>query len=209
MRRLPSIRVAAVTAVILAVALTGTACMTGSAGSSAADHSRIAESASRLGVAPELLYTTQMDGYDLAPQSVGPSGGDGMSATWFNDDTAATLTIRTDRGELNRERCETIPVEGADGAPVTCEDEDGVWHRSAGELHEYVAVRGDAYILVSGTGADAADLLAAAKAVHVPSDAELTALLSDAPTSAPTPVERGDLPENGDGAPIDPTGPGG
>ena len=38
----------------------------------AADPGSIAERASVVGIAPELVYTTKVDGYDLAPQSVGP-----------------------------------------------------------------------------------------------------------------------------------------
>lgn len=45
--------------------------------------------------------------------------------------------------------------------------------------------------------------------MHVPSDTELELLFSDIPESPAGPVERGDLPENGDGAPIDPVDPGG
>lgn len=41
------------------------------------------------------------------------------------------------------------------------------------------------------------------------SDAELDLLFSGLPAGPAQPIERGDLPENGDGAPIDPTGPGG
>jgi hypothetical protein len=57
--------------------------------------------------------------------------------------------------------------------------------------------------------ASPADLLTAAKKVHVPSVAELEQLFSDVPKTPGEPVERGDLPEDGDGAPIDPTGLGG
>jgi hypothetical protein len=45
--------------------------------------------------------------------------------------------------------------------------------------------------------------------LHVPSDAELERLFSDVPEAPAEPVERGDLPDDGDGAPIDPVGPGG
>jgi hypothetical protein len=94
---------------------------------------------------------------------------------------------------------------------VTCtEEERDVWHRAAGGLDEYVAVRDGASIWVAGTNAaTSADLRAAAVAVHVPSEAELDLLFSDAPEVPSAPIERGDLPENGDGAPIDPVGPGG
>ena len=148
-------------------------------------------------------------GYDRAPQSVGPGAADGMSATWFNQTTGSMLTIRTDRGELTAASCVGTPLWEAPDEPVTCTDEDGLWHRTGGGIHEYVAVRDGALILVTGNNAPPAELMAAAKAVHVPSDADLELLFSDAPEVSPSPVERGDLPENGDGAPIDPQGPGG
>lgn len=210
MRRPTPARAAVSTVIAAAIALTATACATGADGAPApADPDLIAESASSLGIAPELVFTIVVDGYDLAPQSVGPSNSDGMSATWFNANTNGMLTLRTDRGELTPETCAAIPLEEAIAAAVTCAEEHGVWHRSAGDVHEYVAVHGDVLIRVSGVDAPPADLLAAVQAVHVPSVTELALLFSDAPALPTAPVERGDLPENGDGAPIDPTGPGG
>jgi len=44
--------------------------------------------------------------------------------------------------------------------------------------------------------------------VHVPSEAELDLLFSDLPVAPGAPTERGNLPENGVGAPMDPVGPG-
>ena len=62
----------------------------------------------------------------------------------------------------------------------------------------------------TGTGGTAATADAIAEyAVHVPSDAELELLFSDLDDRPSGPVERGDIPENGDGAPIDLIGPGG
>ena len=151
---------------------------------------------------------------DRAPQSVGPGAAGGITATWFNGSTGSTLTIRTDAGDdaddLTEASCAAMPLWDAPDDAVTCTREDGVWHRSAGGIHEYVAARDGALIRVTGMdGASRADLLAAAKAVRVPSEAELQRLFSDVPRSPVEPLQRGDLPENGDGAPIDPTGPGG
>lgn len=200
-------------AVVIAasLAVTVTACATGAGAGTPADSGQIAEGARSLGIAPEFVYTTDVDGYDLAVQSVGANGAAGLSATWFNNSTGGMLTIRTDRGELTAETCPATPLEEAPDTAVTCEhDGDGVWHRSAGAAHEYVATRGGVLIRVSGSGAPPEDLRAAAQAAHVPSSAELELLFSDAP-ELPTgpPVERGDIPENGDGAPIDEPGPGG
>lgn len=201
--------IAVTIAATLAVTVTG--CATAAGGGAPADSEQIAESALSLGIAPELVYTTGVDGYDLAVQSVGLNGSSGLSGTWFNESTGGMLTIRTDFGELTAETCPETPLEEAYDAAVSCEEDDGgLWHRSAGDAHEYVVTRGEVLIRVSGQGAPVEDLRAAAQAVHVPSVAELELLFSDAPAQ-PTgmPVERGDLPENGDGAPIDPSGPGG
>jgi hypothetical protein len=199
----------ALVSVVVALSLAG--CATASPGAAAtADPTLIAERASAVGIAPELVYTTEVKGYDLAPQSVGVGAAEGMSATWFNATTGAMLTIRTDHGELTAASCVETPMWDAPGGTVTCTEEEGAWHRSSGGVHEYIAVRGDALIRVTGAGnAPPADLLAAAKAVHAPANAELERLFSDLPSAPAVPVERGDLPENGDGAPIDPTGPGG
>ncbi|QKJ20958.1 hypothetical protein [Microbacterium hominis] len=205
-------RASAVASGVVAAALLGgmlSGCATAASGA-AADPATIAERASVVGIAPDLVYTTSVDGYDLAPQSVGPGAADGMSATWFHNGTGAMVTIRTDRGELTAESCAEMPLwDGSDGA-VTCTEQDGVWHRTAGGAEEYIAVLDGAMIRVTGLNeAPTEDLRAAAQAVHVPSEAELALLFSDLPTEPPQPVERGDLPDNGDGAPIDPVGPGG
>ncbi len=195
--------------VALAVTLGG--CASAAPGADAAAADVIAERASAVGIAADLVYTTEVDGYDLAPQSVGPGAIDGMSATWFNQATGSMITIRTDRTELTAATCAETPLWETPGAPVTCAEEEGdIWHRAAGGVDEYVAARDGASIWVAGMNeAPPADLRAAARAVHVPSEAELDLLFSDAPEVPPTPVERGDLPENGDGAPVDPGGPGG
>lgn len=207
-RTRPARAAAAAAAIAVAVVLGG--CASTAAGADAADADVIAERAGAVGIAPDLVFTTMVDGYDLAPQSVGPGAADGMSATWFNDGTGAMLTIRTDRGELTADSCAATPLWDAPDETVTCTDEEGVWHRSGGGIHEYIAMNGGALIRVTGmNGATPAELLAAAKAVRVPSEAELDLLFSGLPTGPAVPVERGDLPENGDGAPVDPVGPGG
>lgn len=201
---------AGLSAVVALVAVSLGGCASVGPGTDPADADAIAERASVVGIAPELVYTTAVDGYDLAPQSVGQSDAEGMSATWVNAGTGAMLTIRTDRGELTMASCAEIPLWDAYDEAVTCTDEDGVWHRSAASVHEYIAGHDGALIRVIGAnGAPRSDLLAAAKAVHVPTDAELDLLFSDLPEAPAEPVERGDLPENGDGAPIDTVGPGG
>lgn len=166
--------------------------------------------ATAAGIAPDLLFTTDVSGYTLAPQSVGAVGDDGMSATWFDQSTGAMISIRTQRGEPTQESCAGSPMFDVPGARVECTQEGGLWHRTGGGVEEYIAVRDGASILVLGSSqTPPADLRAAAEAVHTPSDGELALLVSDLPATPPPVVERGDLPENGDGAPIQPTGPGG
>ncbi|GAA5206509.1 hypothetical protein [Microbacterium kyungheense] len=200
-------------AVPLLIALLLTGCATPAAGTGvtdAAEPDAIAARAGALGIAPDLVYTTEVDGYVLAPQSVGANGVEGMSASWTADGSGGILMLRTDRGELTAETCAAMPLWDAADAPVTCTEEDGVWHRSGGGIDEYATSSEGAVIRVIGMdGVPAEDLAAAAQAVHVPSEAELELLFSDAPTGPATPVERGDIPENGDGAPVDPVGPGG
>lgn len=210
-RALRATTTAAAPAALAAVALSLAGCATAARGSDAAHPDLIAERASAVGIAPDLVFAIDVDGYELAPQSVSPVDAEGMSATWFNETTGAMLTIRTDRGEMTASSCAKTPLWNAPpDEPVTCTDEDGIWHRTAGGIHEYIAVRDGALVQVIGmNNAPTADLLAAARAVRVPSDAELGLLFSDLPTGPAEPVERGDLPENGDGAPIDPVGPGG
>ncbi|NLP85186.1 hypothetical protein HF576_15165 [Microbacterium sp. CFH 90308] len=209
-RPLRAIAPAALSVAVAVVAVSLGGCASAMPGTDVADPDTIAARASAVGIAPELVYTTEVDGYDLAPQSVGTGAADGMSATWFNQATGAMLTIRTDRGELTAASCAEIPLWDASDAAVTCTEEDGIWHRSGGGVHEYVTVRDGALIMVTGmNNVPSEDLLAAAEAVHVPSGAELELLFSDLPKVPAAPVERGDLPDNGDGAPIDPVGPGG
>lgn len=206
----PLTRTAAAVAAVALSCISLAACAATAPSMDAADPRSIAERASALGVATELVYTTEVDGYDLAPQSVGAGAADGMTATWFNSATGAMLTIRTDRGEFTEALCAATPLWDAPEEAVACANEDGVWHRSGGDIYEYVAVRDSAVIWVAGANsAPAADVLRAAENVHVPTEAELDQLFADAPEPPAEPVERGDLPDDGDGAPIDPVGPGG
>lgn len=182
----------------------------GCASMAPADPEAIAERAAATGISADLVYTTTVDGYDLAPQSVGETPSGGMSASWVNTATGGILTIRTEHGEITAASCPDIPLWDGGNEPVACTDEGGRWHRTSGSTHEYIVARDDTLILVTGmNNADPGDLLAAAQAVHVPSAAELELLFSDLPDGPAEPVQRGDIPENGDGAPIDPTGPGG
>lgn len=161
-------------------------------GGGAAGLSEIAGRSTPAGIAPELVYVTEIDGFDLATQSVGVSGDDGLSATYVNGN-GATVTLSTRSGsDPSATACADLP-DGASGPDLRC------------------AVRRDdvTVVLTGQDGAEPIHLRAAADAVRVPSKNELEHLFSDVPAGPKEPVERGDLPGNGDGAPIDEPGPGG
>ncbi len=194
---------------LLALVTVGAAgCAT--SGGSPASADAIADRVGAVGISADLVFTTEVAGYTLAPQSVGVSNGDGMSATWTRDGSGAMISLRTHRGGMTAETCAALPMWDDTETPVTCTEQDGTWHREHNGAHEDIVVRDGAWVLVIGSsGATTDEIDAAAKAVRVPSPTELDYLFSDTPRTPPTPVERGDLPEKGDGAPIQPSGPGG
>lgn len=170
--------------------------LTGCGNGDPADLSAIAERSRPAGIAPDLVYVTEIEGFDLAVQSVGVSGDDGMSATYANLGSGSgggVVTLTTRRGP--------------DGSATVCAElpEDA----PASGLRCRVAF-GDVTVVLEGQdGVGAATLREAGDAVHVPSKGELKDLFSEVPEGPGEPVERGDLPSHGDGAPIDESGPGG
>jgi hypothetical protein len=180
----------------LVVALTGCA----DAGAPA-DAAAIAERATPAGIAPELVYVLDLDGFDLATQSVGVSGNDGMSAAYVRvqGDAASTVLLSSDREDAG-DPCDTLPDAGR--STYTC-----------------VVTQGEAVLRLEGTDVDAATMREAAGSVRVPTTGELAELFADVPQDeglvehddqpgSEGPVERGDLPE-GDGAPLNEVGAGG
>ncbi|MEU0331901.1 membrane lipoprotein [Streptomyces sp. NPDC006193] len=138
-----------------------------------------------MGIAPELVHVTGVPGFTLARQSVGVNGDDGFSAAYWAPG-GAVLRLYTERGT-------------ADDCP------DGWVCRSPAQGQ---------VVRISGEKVPREVLRRAADAVHRPSAAELAALLPPAPappasSAATVPVERGDLPPDGDGAPGDGVGRGG
>ncbi|WP_136517390.1 hypothetical protein [Cellulomonas telluris] len=149
----------------------------------------IARWAEPVGIAPELVHVTDVDGFELATQSVNVSGDDGMHAAYVRhgDGGVGTLSLRADRyADPSAVPC----AELTDAAPTPL--------RCAVTL-------GDVHVVLEGDGVEAAVLRAAAEAVRVPTADELAHLFSDVQTVGPG-VERGDLPPHGDGAPMDPPG---
>jgi len=175
-------------------------------GSSAepADPAELAARAGALGIAPEFVYVTEAPGFAVAQQSVGVFGGDGFHTAYFSQKTHAQFELFVDRGTLTAENCPKTQVGQGSGESVACERDGDAWYRKAGGRHEYALPRDGHVIRLVGDAnrLDRAVLREAAEATHHPDAAELTALLPPAPEGAATePVERGDLPPVGDGAP--------
>ncbi|MEV8272281.1 hypothetical protein [Microbacterium sp. NPDC077184] len=214
MRRFAAVIAAASVAVVVSGCATGAGGVgdgRGAEGAETASADQIAASMGGLTIDPTLVYTTDVDGYDLAPQSVGGSAETGMSAVWFNATSSAMVELRTEAGDLDAESCAALPLWNGPSGDVTCTEEPGdIWYRQLDAAVEFIAVRDGALVRLIGNGASTDDLRAAAQNAHVPTVSELEVLFSDAPRM-PTgePVERGDLPENGDGAPDNSVGPGG
>jgi hypothetical protein len=157
---------------LLAAALL-TGCGTEKADSgSPASQAELDARAKALGMAPELIYLTEASGFTLAQQSVGVQGDDGFSVA-YTDRTGAVIHLYTDH------------------------------LRNAGH-HRYQVEKKDCVVWLEGEGGVSDGVLGKAlRAVHRPSARELDTLL---PTPNPAftdsePVQRGDLPSNGDGAP--------
>ncbi|MFD9950754.1 hypothetical protein ACFWYW_37510 [Nonomuraea sp. NPDC059023] len=158
-------------------------------GSSATLSQAVIDQAARQGVAPELMYVVELPGFELAEQSVGAVGDDGFGAVYTSTD-GRQVELRVDRPPY---RC-----------VGTCERDGDGWYTEHEGNQEYVAVRAGHYVrLVCQAGqVDRAVLKRAAEGAR-------PAVGDGTPSPPPGPVERGDLPRNGDGAPIQRTGPGG
>ncbi|MEU1009936.1 membrane lipoprotein [Streptomyces sp. NPDC005890] len=132
-----------------------------------------------LGIAPELVYVTDVPGFTLAQQSVGVNGDDGFSASYWAKD-GAVLHLYAERG-------------------------------SAADCPEGYVCRAPAkgrVVRIGGEKVAPGVLRRAADAVHRPAPEELAGLLPP-PRTATAPVQRGDLPSHGDGAPDNSVGEGG
>ncbi|MGY3204699.1 hypothetical protein ACVW19_005214 [Streptomyces sp. TE5632] len=151
-----------------------------------------------LGIAPELVYVIEAPGFALARQSVGVYGGDGFSATYVSRQGGEQLRLYVDRGTMSASDC-------AEGQQTCESDEEGIWYRSGQGAHEYAVVKKGHVVRLEGDAGVPRDVLRkAARDARRPSGEEAAELLPSAPVggAAPSePVERGDLPPAGDGAP--------
>lgn len=164
------------------------------------------------GVAPELVYEVELDGYELAEQSVGVMGDDGFGAVYVSPD-GPQVTLRVEWGTFSDDVCPETPLAGTETptSPVACERDDAGWYRVAGDAHEYVVARGGRVLRLAGprSAIGRAELESASvDARHVGGAGD--GGNGDGTTGPPpTPIERGDLPATGDGAPDNDVGPGG
>ncbi|MFF3848900.1 hypothetical protein [Streptomyces sp. NPDC002328] len=202
----------------------GTAGATSTAGAAAtadpadpADPAELNSRAQALGIAPEAVYAVEAPGYTLAQQSVGVIGDDGFSATYVSPKDGTQLQLMVDRAAMTADDCANQAPAGSPSGPsgtsAPCVRDGEAWYRSTGGRTEYTVARQEFVIRVGGTGVPRDVLREAAHGVHRPSADELDALLPPAPEgsgpAATTPVERGDLPSEGDGAPRNDVGVGG
>jgi hypothetical protein len=159
-------------------------------GSGAGLTQSVIDQARRQGAAPELMYVVDLPGYELAEQSVGVVGEDGFGA-FYTSPEGRQVELRIERGPYT--------------CTGTCERDGNGWYTVKDGRQEYVAVGESHHLrLISDLGQVNRDVLKEAAEGARP-------VVGDGGTPAPpmSPMERGDLPENGDGAPIQPTGPGG
>lgn len=176
----------------------------------APDRAELHARAEALGLAPGLVYVTESPGFMLARQSVGVYGDDGFFAAYWSRRNSAQLLLLVGHGTMTAESCPEQPLGQGTGTSVDCERDGDTWYRTSAGQHEY-AVPQDGHVVRIGAATAAVDrdvLRAAALAAHRPDDAELAALLPhphhDGKPTRPhdgMPVERGDLPPVGDGAP--------
>ncbi|MFF3691342.1 hypothetical protein [Streptomyces sp. NPDC002187] len=173
---------------------------------SGADRSELEARARAAQVAIENVYVTEVSGFEVAKQSVGVLGADGFSATYVEQGTGVQIRLGVDRGSMDAASCPKAPLgvgSAATGGAVECVEDGKRWYRRSGSEHEYVTeVDGRLVRVNADTGSvDRATLRKAAEAAHAAGDAELDAVLPPVQGDGGQPVERGDLPPVGDGAP--------
>lgn len=159
------------------------------------------------GTPTELAYTVELPGYELADQSVGVVGEDGFGAVYVSPE-GREVELTVDRGRFSDGLCRETPLRHTDPptAPTTCERDGTGWYRAGGGRHEHVVVRGDHVLRLNGP-IEEVDRATLGTAVSQARPADGAA--SDPTTRPSGPVERGDLPATGDGAPDNSVGPGG
>ncbi|MZG03188.1 hypothetical protein [Streptomyces sp. SID5614] len=202
--------------VTLALALAATGCGTEPAPGSrtAADRSSSAgpapgraeleARASAAQLVAEHVWVTEAEGYALARQSVGVLGDDGFGSVYTEPD-GGQIRLSVERLPHADADCTEGPAPGSAQEPlVVCERDGDQWYSATESGHAYAREQDGLVVTLSGTRqeVDRATLRAAARAAHRADDYELDQVLPPAGEGAGRqPVERGDLPPVGDGAP--------
>ncbi|MFE9695575.1 hypothetical protein [Streptomyces sp. NPDC006270] len=219
-RRLRPVLMTMTLAVVLAAAGCGTEVATGGdaagRGGSAApapDRAELEARARAVQTLTEHVWVTEATGYTLARQSVGVIGDDGFASVYTAPD-GGQIQLSVERRPHAEADCGEDPAPPDGQEPlVTCEPDGEQWYRATESGHAYTQERGGLVVTVRGKRADVdrATLRSAARAAHRADDHELDRVLppaEDAPGQQPSgegsgrqPVERGDLPPVGDGAP--------
>ncbi|QYJ04011.1 hypothetical protein KUV85_17070 [Nocardioides panacisoli] len=155
------------------------------------------------GVDPALVHTIDLPGFTLVEHSAGVVGDADYGAFYAAEPPTDPVWFEVAAGGFGGQRCRTQPLVTPSTAPLDvaeCRpDGDDGWYRVGGDRHEYVLeARGHHLRLSAPTGAiDRATMRSALVGARDRA--------GNQPVPAPsTPVERGDLPSTGDGAPVDP-----
>ncbi|WP_327400446.1 hypothetical protein OG194_09680 [Streptomyces sp. NBC_01288] len=170
-----------------------------------ATYAEIASRARSLGFDPDLVYVVDPPGFTLAEQSVGVSDV-GLSVAYTQLKTGVVINLRVEPGTMTDANCTT---QAAFSDPMTCVRDGNAWYRTGGGTIEYVMARKGHLVHVSAEqGKVTREVLRkSARSLRRPYKSELPVILPPARTAAP--VERGDLPTSGDGAPDNEVGKGG
>ncbi|MEU6952489.1 hypothetical protein [Streptomyces sp. NPDC045714] len=152
----------------------------------------------------EHVWVTEVPGYALARQSVGVIGDDGFGSVYTTPD-GGQIQLRVERRAHAGADCTKDPAPAGGQEPLkTCERDGEQWYRATESGHAYAREQGGLVVTVSGAPGevDRATLRSAARAAHRADDHELDQVLPPADEArGQRPVERGDLPPVGDGAP--------
>ncbi|MFH9495385.1 hypothetical protein ACH4L9_07925 [Streptomyces globisporus] len=200
----------------LALALAATGCGTepapgsqtaadrSSSADPAPDRAELEARASAAQLVAEHVWVTEAAGYALARQSVGVLGDDGFGSVYTEPD-GGQIRLSVERLPHADADCTDGPASGSAQEPlVTCERDGEQWYRATESGHAYAREQDGLVVTLSGPRqeVDRATLRAAARAAHRADDYELDRVLPPAGEAAGRqPLERGDLPPEGDGAP--------
>lgn len=172
----------------------------GASGSAAPapDRAELEARAAALQTVAEHVWVTEAPGFALARQSVGVLGDDGFGSAYTAPDGG--------RIQLSVERRPHASADCTDaaGPATTCERDGEQWYRASESGHAYAREQDGLVVTLSGTRQEVnrETLRAAALAAHRADDRELDEVLPPlGGSSGQQPVERGDLPPVGDGAP--------